>query len=106
MRFTGKVAIVTGGASGIGLATATRLGSEGARVVVADLDAQKGHAAAQQVRNAGGPDALAVTCDVAREDQVQAAVGAAFDRFGRLDGIVNNAGLMLFKPIAEQTADD
>ena len=106
MRFTGKVAIVTGGASGIGLATATRLGSEGARVVVADLDAQKGQAAAQQVRDAGGPDALGVPCDVAREDQVQAAVGTAFDRFGRLDGIVNNAGLMLFKPIAEQTADD
>ena len=106
MRFTGKVAIVTGGASGIGLATATRLGSEGARVVLADLDTQKGQAAAQQVRDAGGPDALGVACDVAREDQVQAAVGAAFERFGRLDGIVNNAGLMLFKPIAEQTADD
>ena len=106
MRFTDKVAIVTGGASGIGLATAMRLGSEGARVLVADLDAQKGEAAARRVRDAGAPDAVAVTCDVAREDQVQTAVGAAFDRFGRLDGVVNNAGLMLFKPIAEQTGDD
>jgi len=106
MRFKEKVAIVTGSASGIGLATARRLGSEGARVIVADLDAAKGRAAAAQVRAAGALDAVALPCDVAREDQVQATVTAAFDRFGRLDGVVNNAGLMLFRPIAELTGED
>jgi len=94
MRFKEKVAIVTGGASGIGLATARRLGSEGSRVIVADLDAAKGRAAAEQVRAAGALDAVASPCDVAREDQVQATVTTAFDRFGRLDGVVNNAGLV------------
>jgi NAD(P)-dependent dehydrogenase (short-subunit alcohol dehydrogenase family) len=106
LRFADRVAIVTGGAGGIGLATASRLGSEGARVIVADLDEEAGIEAAGKVRAAGAPDALAVACDVAREDQVEAAVAAAFDRFGRLDGIVNNAGLMLFRPIAELTGDD
>ena len=106
MRFAGRVAIVTGGASGIGLATASRLGSEGARVIVADLDERAGIEAAGKVRAAGAPDALAMTCDVAREDQVQAAVATAFDRFGRLDGVVNNAGLMLFRPIAELMGED
>jgi NAD(P)-dependent dehydrogenase (short-subunit alcohol dehydrogenase family) len=106
VRFTDRVAIVTGAASGIGLATAQRLGSEGARVIVADLEPAKGRDAATRVRDAGAPDALAVTCDVAREDQVQAAVAAALDRFGRLDAVVNNAGLMLFRPIAELTGDD
>ena len=90
MRFKEKVAIVTGSASGIGLATARRLGSEGARVIVADLDTATARAAAEQVRAAGALDAVALPCDVAREDQVQATVTAAFDRFGRLDGVVNN----------------
>jgi meso-butanediol dehydrogenase/(S,S)-butanediol dehydrogenase/diacetyl reductase len=106
LRFADRVAIVTGGAGGIGLATASRLGSEGARVIVADLDEKAGIEAAGKVRAGGAPDALAVACDVAREDQVEAAVAAAFDRFGRLDGIVNNAGLMLFRPIVELTGDD
>jgi NAD(P)-dependent dehydrogenase (short-subunit alcohol dehydrogenase family) len=106
LRFADCVAIVTGGAGGIGLATASRLGSEGARVIVADLDEKAGIEAAVKVRAAGSPDALAFTCDVAREDQVEAAVATAFDRFGRLDGVVNNAGLMLFRPIAELTGDD
>ena len=106
MRFTDKVAIISGGASGIGLATAKRLGSEGARVVVADLDGQKGDDAAQQIKQAGAPDALASVCNVAVEKQVEATVAAAFDKFGRLDVVVNNAGLMVFKPIVEQTGDD
>jgi NAD(P)-dependent dehydrogenase (short-subunit alcohol dehydrogenase family) len=106
MRFTDKVAIVTGAASGIGLATAKRLGSEGARVVVADLDEQKGNDAAEQVRQAGAPDAFASVCNVSIEAQVEATVEETFKRFGRLDVVVNNAGLMVFKPIVEQTGDD
>lgn len=106
MRFTDRVAVVTGGAGGIGLETAKRFGSEGARVIIADLDRQKGDEAARQVRAAGSPDALASACNVAVEEQVRATVGLAFGRFGRLDVIVNNAGLMVFKPISEQCGDD
>jgi NAD(P)-dependent dehydrogenase (short-subunit alcohol dehydrogenase family) len=106
MRFADKVAIVTGAASGIGLATAKRLGSEGARVVIADLDQQKGDAAAVETISAGAPDALATVCDVADEASVERAVAATLKKFGKLDVVVNNAGLMVFKPIAEQTGDD
>jgi NAD(P)-dependent dehydrogenase (short-subunit alcohol dehydrogenase family) len=106
VRFIGKVAIVTGGASGIGLATAMRLGSEGARIVIADLSAEKGASAAGCAKEAGAPEAWPTACDVSRDDQVQAAVAGTFDRFGRLDVVVNNAGLMMFKPITELTGDD
>ena len=106
MRFTGKVAIVTGGASGIGLATAKRFGSEGACVAIADIDKEKGDAAAQEAKQAGAPDAFAAECDVADEAAVKSAVDGAIARFGKLDIIVNNAGLMVFKRIAEHTGDD
>jgi meso-butanediol dehydrogenase/(S,S)-butanediol dehydrogenase/diacetyl reductase len=106
MRFENKVAIVTGAASGIGLATALRLGSEGARVVIADLDAAKCEQAADQVKAAGAPDAWGSACDVSQEAQVIVTVQGAIERFGRLDVIVNNAGLMIFKPLEEHTAED
>jgi NAD(P)-dependent dehydrogenase (short-subunit alcohol dehydrogenase family) len=106
MRFEGKSAIVSGAASGIGLATAMRLGSEGACVVIADLERSKGEAAAEEAMKAGAPDAFAAECDVADESAVERTVDAAIERFGKLDIIVNNAGLMVFKPIAEHTGDD
>ncbi|MFL6228154.1 MAG: SDR family NAD(P)-dependent oxidoreductase [Pyrinomonadaceae bacterium] len=106
MRFTDRVAIVTGAASGIGLATAKRLGSEGARVVIADLNEDKARAAAEEVRAAGAPDAWAAACDVSQEDQVEAACAGAVARCGRLDVVVNNAGLMVFKPITETSGED
>ena len=106
MRFENKVALVTGAASGIGLATAKRLGSEGARVVVADLAGAKCDEAAAQVKAAGAPDAWGCVCDVSQEAQVIAAVQGAIERFGRLDIIVNNAGLMISKPLEEHTAED
>ena len=102
-RFADKVAIVTGGAGGIGLATSRRLAAEGARVVVADLKVDAAEAAAAGLRAAGAPDALGLACDVSDEDQVEATVAAAMARFGRLDVVVNNAGMMLFKPIADLT---
>jgi meso-butanediol dehydrogenase/(S,S)-butanediol dehydrogenase/diacetyl reductase len=102
MNLHGKIAIVTGAAGGIGLATAQRLVAEGAKVVLADLDAAGMAAARAQL----GGDTLACVCDVGVEAQVQATVQAALDRFGRLDIVVNNAGMMVFKPIEELTEED
>jgi NAD(P)-dependent dehydrogenase (short-subunit alcohol dehydrogenase family) len=105
-RFEGKSVIVTGAASGIGLATATRFGREGARVVVADLNADHATKAAESIKAAGAPDAWACACDVSNEQQVAACVAGTIDRFGTLDVVVNNAGLMTFKPLVDLTADD
>jgi NAD(P)-dependent dehydrogenase (short-subunit alcohol dehydrogenase family) len=105
-RFADKAAIVTGGAGGIGLATAARLASEGCRVQIADLDVEASETAAAGLRRAGAPDAAGVACDVSSEEQVEAAVAAALQRFGRLDIIVNNAGMMLFKGLADLTATE
>ena len=105
-RFSGRVAIVTGAASGIGLAVAKRFGREGARVVVADLDRGGAERAAAGVKEEGAPDAFGSACDVSAEDQVDRTVADALDRFGRWDVLVNNAGLMVFKPLDELTTDD
>lgn len=104
MRFQDRVAIVTGANSGIGLATAKRLGSEGARVVMADLN--QSEPTADEVRKAGAPDVWQAACDVSDENAVGATVEGALQRFGRLDVVVNNAGLMIFKPLVEHSADD
>lgn len=106
MRFAGKAALVTGAASGIGLATAKRLGSEGARVLIADLDLEKGETAAEETKRAGSPEAFAAVCNVAEEAAVESAVAAAIERFGKIDIVVNNAGVMVFKPIAQHTGED
>ena len=105
MRFTNKVAIVTGAAGGIGLATARRFGAEGAKVVVADLHAEKAEAAAKSVKQAGAPDAVGIACDVGKESDVQNCVEQTTDRFGRIDVVVNNAGLMIFAPIEQLTSE-
>jgi rhamnulose-1-phosphate aldolase/alcohol dehydrogenase len=100
----GRVALVTGGGSGIGLATARRLAAEGACVVVADRDAA---AAADAARSLGSADtAVAVTADVTGEDAIAAAFDAAALAFGGVDLVVNNAGLSVSKPLLETTAAD
>lgn len=106
MRFIGQTAIVTGSASGIGLATAMRLASEGANVVLADLDSVGLAEAQRKIQAQGGQGVFCSTCDVSDEAQVKQTVDAAISRFGRLDVVVNNAGVMVFKPIEEQTAGD
>jgi NAD(P)-dependent dehydrogenase (short-subunit alcohol dehydrogenase family) len=88
-RFTGKVAVVTGGASGIGLATTRRLVSEGAQVVVGDLDAS----ALEPVAKELGDAVATVTGDVSSEADVERLVGTAVERFGRLDVAFANAGI-------------
>lgn len=106
MRFQNKVAIVTGGAGGIGLATAKRLASEGAKVVLADLDEQKLQAAIDSTKTEVPEGIVPVVCNVTKEADVVAAFEVAKKQFGSIDVIVNNAGLMIFKPIEEQTGDD
>ncbi|TWF81414.1 NAD(P)-dependent dehydrogenase (short-subunit alcohol dehydrogenase family) [Pseudonocardia hierapolitana] len=86
-RFSGRTAVVTGGGSGIGLATVRRLASEGARVVVADIDPGPGKAAADEV---GG---LFVQTDVTSETQVEELFTAAVDTYGSVDVAFNNAGI-------------
>lgn len=106
MRFQDKVAIVTGGASGIGLATAKRFGSDGARVVIADLHGTQAQAAAEEVKRAGAPDAVGIGCDVSNEADVTALTRTTMERWGHFDVVVNNAGLMIFKRLEDQTAED
>src|SRR4051812_47815882 len=106
MNLRNKVVIVTGGASGIGLATAHRFAREGARVVIADLQGEKAERAAAEIKTAGAPDTLGLACNVADEAQVEATVRTTLQRFGELDVVVNNAGLMIFRPITEITAED
>ncbi len=106
MRLKDKVAIVTGGSSGIGLAAARRLAAEGARIVIASQNKERIEAAAERVRKEDGVDVLGLECDVSSEAQVGAVVDATFERFGRLDIVVNNAGMMLFKKLEEFTEAD
>lgn len=106
MRFTAQVAIVTGSASGIGLATAMRLASEGANVVLADINADGLAEAQRRIQASGCQGVVCCPCDVSDEKQVIHAVDTAIARFGRLDVVVNNAGLMVFKPIEQTTGED
>lgn len=83
------VAIVTGAADGIGWATAQRLAADGLRVALLDLRAEASQARAAEL----GPDHLGLGCDVSSEESVEAAVAAVLARFGRIDALVNNAGI-------------
>ncbi|UVW29819.1 SDR family oxidoreductase [Massilia sp. H6] len=103
--FAGKVALVTGAASGIGRATALAFGRAGAHVVVADTTIDGGHATAAMIVESGGK-ALFVRCDITRADDVRALVDKAVSYYGRLDIAVNNAALdEEAAPLAEGAED-
>ena len=102
---TGKVAIVTGGNGGIGLGMARGLAKVGARVVVAARNQEKSDAAVRELR-ALGPDSLAIQVDVADERSVEALVTKTMSHCGRLDILINNAGVNVRKPPQELTLDE
>lgn len=89
--FEGKVALVTGGCSGIGKATVLTFAGGGARVVISDVDADAGHAFAEELQRGGG-EAIFVRADVTKAAQVEALIRTAVDTFGRLDIAHNNVG--------------
>jgi 3-oxoacyl-[acyl-carrier protein] reductase len=94
VRFDRRTAFITGGAIGFGRAFARALIAEGAAVAIADIDTDMAERTAAELVSAGG-QAIAVRCDVADEEQVDAAVTATVERFGGVDIVINNAGLHL-----------
>jgi acetoin reductase-like protein len=105
MRLQDKVAIVTGGAQGMGKAISLRYAGEGASVVIADRNLEGAEATAQQIEQGGGK-AAAVAVDVRDQAQVQAMIDAAVSQFGGLDILVNNAGVGKIIPFLETTEAD
>jgi len=101
-RVSGKICIVTGGASGLGKASAAALCREGARVMITDLNETLGHETAAEI----GENAVFMKQDVAEEAEWQAIVAAVMDRFGRLDVLVNNAGTAIPKAFEETTIEE
>ncbi len=99
-RFAGKVAVVTGAASGIGLASAVRLANEGARVIAVDVDGER---LVRVIATTGLPNLLHLCVDVAADESPASIVGMARERFGRLDILVNNAGIGGSRPVGETT---
>lgn len=105
MRLKDKVAVVTGGAQGIGRAIALGLAREGAKIVVADVQDEKAKATAEEIRAAGG-EALSVQTDVSQEDSVKNLARQALDRFCHVDILVNDAGIFPQAKIAELSEAD
>jgi NAD(P)-dependent dehydrogenase (short-subunit alcohol dehydrogenase family) len=103
--FKGQVALVTGAAKGMGLATARMFAQSGASVVLADIDGDLAAKEAERIVLEGGT-AIGIACDVADEAQVTGLVQSTVDRFGRIDALVNIAGVLLGKPLDETSWDE
>jgi NAD(P)-dependent dehydrogenase (short-subunit alcohol dehydrogenase family) len=104
MRLEDKVAIVTGGANGIGEAYSNGIASEGASVVIADLDEKRGKEVSAKIEKSGGK-ALFVRTDVSKKKDTEKMVKTAVDRFGTIDILVNNAGILFTAPFEETTEE-
>ncbi|MCX8158811.1 MAG: glucose 1-dehydrogenase [Candidatus Pacearchaeota archaeon] len=105
LRLKGKVAIITGGTSGIGLATAILFAKEGAKVVVASRDSDAGKIAIEQIKANNG-DGIFVKTDVSNEDDVKILVAEALRKYKKLDILFNNAGIELQKPVVETSGEE
>ena len=105
MRLKDKVAVITGGGSGIGKATALKFAHEGARVVVAEQNEDHGHRVVDEIIS-WGVDATFIRTDVSVFEDVQAAVALAAEKYGRLDIMFNNAGIGLYKPLLDYEPAD
>lgn len=105
MRLKNKVAVITGGAQGIGRAIALGMAREGAKVVVADLQSEKARSVADEVKILGG-DALGFEVNVADESSVKRLAEATFAQFGRVDILVNDAGVYLKSSIVDMSEAD
>jgi NADP-dependent 3-hydroxy acid dehydrogenase YdfG len=104
-KLTGTVAVVTGASSGIGAATARRLADHGASVVLVARRKDRLDDLATEIQTAGGTT-LVVEADISDREQARTAVEQAVERFGRLDTLVNNAGLMLLGPVVGADPDE
>ena len=105
MRFTDKVCLVTGGGSGIGRAACERFAAEGGRVVVVDLNEEHGREAVEAITSAGG-EAIFAKADVGDSAEVQAAIKATLDKWGKIDVVVNDAAMMTFSPLVDTPEAD
>ena len=105
MKFNGKVAVVTGGARGIGRAIALRLARDGAGVAVADINMPGAESVASEIQSLGG-SAIAVQADVAIENQVEEMIGKTVRELGRVDIAVANAGILIFAPLVKMRVSD
>lgn len=105
MRFKDKVVIVTGAAKGIGWGVAKVFSQEGAKVVIVDWDEANGEKTAQELIKAGG-NSIFIECDVSNEDQVKAMIDKTMQVYGRIDVLVNNAGIGVYKTITDATSAD
>jgi 3-oxoacyl-[acyl-carrier protein] reductase len=105
MRLEGKVAVITGAAQGIGRAIALGMGREGAKIVLADLQSDKVKNVAAELQESG-TEAHAVEVDVAGESSVERLAQETFDRFGRVDILVNDAGVYLRSPVIGMSEED
>src|SRR5699024_5557317 len=103
MRLKGKIAIVTGGANGIGLASARRFLEEGAKVVIADFDSEKGSSRADELQAHG--DVHFIHVDVVDEASVTSLIEQTIELFGKIDILINNAGILADATLLKMTGD-
>ena len=106
MNLSGKVAIVTGAADGIGRASALAFARHGATVVLADVQDALNREAADQVKQETGQDCIAVTCDVSIDDDLKALLQTTIDRYGQCDILLNNAGIIVTGDVLDLDPND